>query len=681
MKKTLLISLSVFMLYLGTNVLVARAQAPLSVSSPKLADVVPGVLYIQLKARHGIDFDHLSPSHTGNAVLDDLFAAIGVTKIAPFDPDAKNYAVARRHGIDRMYVINFSDEGRSPHLLCNDFAKLDVVENASPRFIFQKCVVPNDPQIASQYALDNSHMHILDAWGVSEGNANIIIADCDEGVNYNHEDLAAHIFKLGEFFGYDIVGDSGTAQNFIPDNDPMPGPNQSHGTFTSGCFGAVPDNGLGGAGSGFNCRIMAIKIADNLGNLYGGYEGIQYAVTHGAKIINCSWGSPNAGIQEIAFAQNFVYEALDTGALIVAAAGNDGVNIDLSINHFIPAYLNGVLSVGATDEADKPASFTNFGKTVDVFAPGTDIFSTSFPGNNAYNSESGTSFSCPLTAGVAGLIWAKNPAWTPKFVARQIIQTCDNVVKPTDRAHYWGRVNAFTALTTQTVPGLEITDFTIDGVDHGGLHYVNKEYTIEVTFKNYMANGTGIQAQLIPVPGTITSDPTLPAYTVQQAISQLGAMTANQQTAGAFKFTRDTNDDGLGGQLPMGFVISYGSATVGGQKYFDTLLLNVDITGDNAYPMQGVSSANSNRLQLLNSYPNPVSGKGIINFELAEREYAKLSICDVLGRTVSILSEGISDIGDHTVHFDAHALENGVYVYKLETSDGAVITKRIIVIH
>jgi len=379
------------------------AQASLSVDVSRETNIVQGVLYIQLKAKHEIDFDHLSVSHTGNTELDNFFAANGVTDIYPFDPDAKKYAVARRHGIDRIYVINFLTEANSPWDLAKNILDLNAVEKASPRFIFQKCYVPNDPDVPQQYALDN--MHIKAAWDISQGGSNIVIADVDEGVNYNHEDLAANIYQIDGHPGRDIVG-TGNANHLMPTYDPMPPPSQNHGTMTSGCFGAIPDNGKGGAGSGFKCKIMAIKISDSVGNLVGGWEGIQFAVEHGAKIINCSWGVPiNLKVQGdrnyFNFFQTIIDEALDTGALVVASAGNAGTNNDDST--FIPADLYGVLSVGATDQTDAAAakitngSFsTNYGSSVNVYAPGVNIFSTSFPGNNSYASEDGTSFSCPL---------------------------------------------------------------------------------------------------------------------------------------------------------------------------------------------------------------------------------------------------------------------------------------------
>ncbi|MDP4229986.1 MAG: S8 family serine peptidase [Bacteroidota bacterium] len=653
------------------------AQAPLSVDAPKVMDVVPGVVYINLKANRGLDLANISPTHTGNADLDNLFARIGVTEVVPFCRDLKENAVIDYHGYDGIFVITFSAEGRSPRDIAHDFLKLDVVSGASPRYNFQKCYTPNDPSITTAYALNNSHMHVLDAWGVSKGNANIIIADLDEGVNYNHEDLTANIYKLGNYFGRDIVGDSGTSQKFKPDNDPMPGLGQSHGTFTTGCFGAVADNGKGAAGSGFNCKIMAIKIADNAGNLLGGYEGIAYAWMHGAKILNCSWGGYETDPSLIDFFQTFIDSAVANGALIVAAAGNDARNIDQGGSHFIPAYLKNVLTVGASDINDLPASFTNFGKSVDVYAPGANIFSTTFPGNSAYDQSSGTSFACPLTSGVAGLVWAKNPTWLPKFVMRQIIETCDNVLQQSSRTNYWGRVNAYSALTKPTIAGLGITDYKIDGVDKGSLNYTNKVYSIDVSFKNYMFAGSGIQAKLLPIDGTVSD---YGGYKVQAGTAALGSISAQQEVIGSFKFSRDGTDGGMGAQLPLFFAISYGTSG-SGSKYFDTLVVFLDISGDNIFVTQGVSESDAKLVRLEQNFPNPVSGEGTISFELAEQGYARLSLTDMLGRENRVLSEGMLSAGTHNVQFDARTLENGVYMYTLETLGGAVATKRLVVIH
>lgn len=676
-KKTLLLLFFAVLSLSSEGSFVVYAQAPLSVGSPKLMDVVSGVLYLQLKAHHGIDFENLSATHTGSAELDNLFASIGVTEIEPFDPEAKNYASSRHHGIDRMYVIYFSEEGRSPRLIGHDFLNLDVVEGASPRFIFEKCsYTPNDSRVSDQYALDK--MKVKDAWAVSKGNANIVIADLDQGVNYNHEDLKGNISLVEGHIGKDIVGDSGwqdsIKKKFYPDFDPMPGPGQSHGTFTTGCFGMTADNSKGGAGTGFNCKIMAVKIANNAGELIGGYEGIIYAATHGAKIINCSWGGyvdMRTEAPYAAYLQNIINTAIDNGVLIVAASGNDHLDIDVDSIHFVPASLKKILTVGASTETDVSASFSNYGKTVSVYAPGANIFSTDFPGDQAYNFSGGTSFSCPLAAGVAGLVLAKNPTWTPQFVIRQMIETADNVVNPGNRVKYWGRVNAYSALTKVTVPGIKITGFSVDGVDSGGLAYSDKVYSLVVKFKDWMAPGIGIQAKLLPIDG----------YTVQQGTFALGTMNSLQEVPASFKFTRDGTDDGAGSQLTLYFAISYGTATVEGQKYYDTLRLYIDITGDDAYVVKGVADGNTNILHLGNTYPNPVSTEAAITFDLIKQGHITLSISDVLGRTIRILSEGMFDAGNHRIHFDAHTLDNGVYTYKLETSDGAVMTKRMIVIH
>ncbi|MEI8133798.1 MAG: S8 family serine peptidase [bacterium] len=651
------------------------AQTTQSVDAPKLSDVSPGILYLKFHQGQGIDIANLSPTHTGNAQLDQLFTQLGVKAIQCADPEVEH------PGIGDMFIIQFSTEGNEPRATGHLFLKLPAVELVAPQYILTSYFTPNDPQVPVQYALDN--MHLKDAWGLAQGTNSMLIADIDLGVNYNHEDLKGNIYQFSGHSGYDVVGDAtpiGTM--FSPDFDPYPGAGLNHGTMTSGCFGATTDNSIGMAGSAYQCKILAIKIANNAGILMGGYQGIKYAITHNAKILSCSWGFTETDPAYIAFWQALVNEVLDSNCLLVAAAGNDGKNNTTS--GYFPTNLKGVLSVGASDNQDRAAlkintgTFaTNYGSLVNVYAPGVQIYSTSLPRNTDYSVEDGTSFSCPLTAGVAGLVWNKHPDWQPKFVSRQIIETCDNVINPTDRTNYWGRVNAYTALSKATVPGLNITMFAVDNVPHGSLKYADKIYNLDVTLKNVMADGSGLVATLVPVPG---SDPTYPSYTIQKAVASLGTMTSGQSVTASFKFTRDTNDDQAGGKLKLAIAISYGNSTVGGKKYTDTIPFYIDIIGDDAFPTKSVGQ-NHYSETLSDCFPNPVAGEATINFELSQAGIVKLGIYDALGRSVMNVADGMLDAGAHRTSFDTRSFVNGTYFYRLETSEGAMLTKRMVVVH
>ncbi len=146
--------------------------------------------------------------------------------------------------------------------------------------------------------------------------------------------------------------------------------------------------------------------------------GMIYAASNGAKIINCSWGNTT-------YIASATTTALNAGAIIIVAAGNDGQDL--------PSYLGtraNVISVAATTSTDQKASFSNFGTWVECAAPGVAIYSTAYEGGTGthyYASWDGTSFASPITCGAAALIWSAHPAWTAAQVRTQLLGTCDNI--------------------------------------------------------------------------------------------------------------------------------------------------------------------------------------------------------------------------------------------------------------
>jgi subtilisin family serine protease len=197
----------------------------------------------------------------------------------------------------------------------------------------------------------------------------------------------------------------------------------NHGTSVAGVIGAVRNNGIGVNGIADNVRIMAIRA------MPGGDEydkdvalAIRYAVDNGAQIINMSLGKPVSPNKQMV--DDAMQYAAKKNVLIIHAAGNDATDIDADNYYPSSFYLNGkkidnLLTVGASGEnADKgiTAPFSNYGKkSVDLFAPGMNIFSTN-AGNN-YSTASGTSLAAPVVSGVAALL----KSYFPKITPRQII--------------------------------------------------------------------------------------------------------------------------------------------------------------------------------------------------------------------------------------------------------------------
>jgi len=238
--------------------------------------------------------------------------------------------------------------------------------------------IPNDPNFGSQYAL--SAIRAPQGWDLSTGSAAVTIAILDSGVDLGHIDLANKIVG-----GYDFVN-----------NDSVPQDDYGHGTHVAGIAAASGNNGAGMAGVSWGARIMPIKVLDAGGN--GNFAtvaaGIIWAADHGAQIINLSLGGPTHSF----VLQSAVEYAYNKGLLLVAASGNNGAGAV-----YCPACYPQVMAVGATDENNQIAYFSNFGPEVDIAAPGQNIFSLA-PGG--YTVKSGTSMSAPHVSGLAAVLYS-----------------------------------------------------------------------------------------------------------------------------------------------------------------------------------------------------------------------------------------------------------------------------------
>jgi len=265
--------------------------------------------------------------------------------------------------------------------------------------------------------------------------ATTVIAIVDSGIDENHPDLKDKLVS-----GYDFV-----------DGDNTPHDIYGHGTHVSGIAAAETNNSIGIAGVAFsnNIKIMPVRVLDNngWGTTANVAKGIMYAADNGAKAINLSLGG-----RDSTTLKNAVNYAWNKGALLAAAAGNDGGG-----RKYYPASYPNVISVAATDYNDNRASFSNFNKEVDVAAPGVNVFST-FPTYyftietkygraEYYDVGSGTSMSVPHVVGLAGLLFAQNSQRTNSNV-RNIIETTADDLGPSGRDNYFGngRINVFDAL-------------------------------------------------------------------------------------------------------------------------------------------------------------------------------------------------------------------------------------------
>ena len=341
---------------------------------------------------------------------------------------------------------------------------------------------PNDPLYGEAANWAFPQIKAADAWDTGTGTNSTIVAVLDTGVNYNHPDLAANMWRnpnevpgdgvdndsngwIDDVFGVNTIGGNG---NPMDDN--------GHGTFCAGLIGAVGDNGTGMAGVNWSVQIMAVKVFDAAGNTSTSaiVSGIQYVVAQ--KIAGQNVAASNHSYGGYGFVQQ-EFDALNqlasTGVVIVAAAGNDGINNDV-----LPAYpasytIPGLISVAASTQSDTLASFSNFGvASVDLAAPGVSVLSTRLDpggtgtplaGNSQYGTSSGTSFAAPLVAGTAGLLKSLKLGASPDQIKTAILDGVDKLASLNGQVLTGGRLNVDRAvdLILSTQGAVPVATFTV----------------------------------------------------------------------------------------------------------------------------------------------------------------------------------------------------------------------------
>jgi subtilisin family serine protease len=323
---------------------------------------------------------------------------------------------------------------------------------------------PEDPRFSEQWALWNdgqnegtkgADISAMRAWSVTTGSDKVVVAVIDTGVDYTHIDLANNIWvrpanvapyedaQLGliqDLHGYNAIDNSA---------DPMD--ENGHGTHCAGIIGAEGGNNEGIAGVNWHVQIMPLRFlnAGGFGNTKDAIECINYVIDrrqHGVnvRVISASWGST---VKSRAL-EDVIRKAYDEGILFVAASGNASTNTDRQ-PHYPSSYnIGNIISVAALDRNDQLARFSNFGpKTVHIGAPGKDILSTWL--GNEYEEHSGTSMATPVVAGVAALLFAKEPKSTVDEARKRLLESVDKLDSLKGKVVTGGRINAAKAVKAE----------------------------------------------------------------------------------------------------------------------------------------------------------------------------------------------------------------------------------------
>ncbi|MFC4161837.1 S8 family serine peptidase [Chitinimonas lacunae] len=313
------------------------------------------------------------------------------------------------HGV-RVESVGLSATARSSKRARNDALQRRLatlradprVEYAEPNWYGQFAALPtpvtapNDPKFSSQDWLDK--VGARQAWAIAEGRG-VTVAVVDSGVDMSHPDLRDNLLP-----GFDFG-----------DNDGDPQDQHGHGTRVAAVVAALRDNALGGSGLAAKAKVLPVKINPNSSGTFTSAavaESIYYAVQKGARVINLSLEIDN----DTETVKNAVDHAVAAGVIVVAAAGNQGIEVSF------PATLSNVIAVASSTADDAIAMHSRNGPEVAIAAPGENIRSAKLGGGFDDVGQSGTSFAAPaVSAAVAALVEVE-----PRF----------------DRAHIVARLNA-----------------------------------------------------------------------------------------------------------------------------------------------------------------------------------------------------------------------------------------------
>ena len=317
-------------------------------------------------------------------------------------------------------------------------------------------------------------------WELGYTGAGVVVAVVDSGVNYNHLDLADHLWDGGEEFphhGYDIVND---------DDDPMD--DKGHGTH---CAGTVCGDGTAGALTGIapDATLMCVKSirGDGFGGAVNIAGGMEWSVEHGCDLISMSLGMVNAGVADKKILRRTCEAVLDAGIVAMVCAGNEG-NAFLQMTYPVPnnvrvpascpppyldpdqmanpGALSSVVAVGAVNYNDAAADFTSRGPVTwqdtefgdyannpgiglirpDICAPGVNIKSLDYENTSGYTNMDGTSQATPCVGGIVALMLQKNPELTPAEICRILEETSVKLTSTKSNITGVGRVDALAAV-------------------------------------------------------------------------------------------------------------------------------------------------------------------------------------------------------------------------------------------
>lgn len=560
-------------------------SGPIVVFSPEAA--IQGEIIVKMKAGAADEtITRAGGVTSGNTQIDRVLMTVGSVSFERLFPSCGRFeARTRKEGLDRWFIAKYDETVPAKEVAemlsgCDGvevieysiptavsaYSKATVAENEEPvatrayssarntPFPFNESVrsqrmqwhYNNTGNVYANSTVVGADADVYAAWQLCTGNPDVIVAVVDQGVKYDHEDLAANMWVnkgeipdngidddgngyIDDVYGFNFTDNKGKL-TFSAEN--------MHGTHVAGTIAAVNNNGVGvngiagGSGNGDGVRIMSCETlgASESGNSGGGLgaqvRAIKYAADNGAVICQNSWGYTAGALSKndwtrgnysaLADAIHYFikYAGLDengeqegpmAGGIVIFAAGNDASN-----ELCYPASDEAVVSVSATSWLGTPSYFTNYGKWVSLSAPGGDlslnstyggVYSTSVAGDggSAYEGINGTSMACPHVSGACALAvsWyygAEKKKGLTNEMLKEALLSSVTPVDPFCDAPYFGNMGAGSLDTYQLLLAVKkvamIPDVT---VSRGGEVTVNlSEYFYKTDVLTYSVAAQGI---------------------------------------------------------------------------------------------------------------------------------------------------------------------------------------------
>jgi thermitase len=395
------------------------------------------------------DFQESSAPKTSGRILAEPRAGV--------DPEAfRKWAKARKietlrvhRGLSNLHVMR-SPAAKESETIATLRAS-GLVAFAEPDYLIHVSVMPNDTAVVNGTAWALKKIGLPTAWDRVHSASNVIVAIVDSGIRATHEDLQSNLWtNPGEIAGNDLDDDNDGVVDDVHgfngiDNSGDVTDESGHGTHVAGIIGAVGNNGKGSVGVAWQVQLMPLKFIDSSGEgaTSDAVACIDYARTHGAQVINASWGD---GASSLAL-RNAINRTRTVGIIFVAAAGNNGVDNDVKPNYPSSYPSDNIIAVAASDRNDSMASFSDYGATtVDLMAPGVDIYSTWNSSDSAYEAHDGTSMATPYVTGAVALLKARFPSKTYSELITAILKGADPISSADGKTSSGARLNVAGAL-------------------------------------------------------------------------------------------------------------------------------------------------------------------------------------------------------------------------------------------